>query len=177
VGVAMGRAGTEVAKEAAEIVITDDDFATIVAAVDEGRVVYRNLGKAVLLLLSTGLAEVVDVLGVPVFMHRSEMLVYDALEQSAVMFGLPVERRENGERRRGAPGEAERAPRAGRPSGDGGEARPEALSQTHSKRYSDPSAFETSSQRSSPWPEIRTFQGWQQTSQSWMKEPRTSGSR
>ena len=58
VGVAMGRTGTEVAKEAAAIVVTDDDFATIVEAVAEGRVVYRNLRKALLLLLSTGLAEV-----------------------------------------------------------------------------------------------------------------------
>jgi P-type Ca2+ transporter type 2C len=58
VGIALGMAGTEVAKEAAEIVVTDDNFATIVEAVDEGRVVYRNLKKAVLLLLSTGLAEI-----------------------------------------------------------------------------------------------------------------------
>ena len=62
VGVAMGRTGTEVAKEAAAVVVTDDDFATIVAAVEEGRVVYRNLRKVLLLLLSTGLAQVVIVL-------------------------------------------------------------------------------------------------------------------
>ena len=42
-----------------------------------------------------GLAGVVDALGVPVFMHRNETLVYDALEQSALMFGLPVPRRVN----------------------------------------------------------------------------------
>jgi Ca2+-transporting ATPase len=62
VGVAMGASGTEVAKEAAKIVIGDDNFATIVAAVEEGRVVYRNLQKALLLLLSTGLAEVLVLL-------------------------------------------------------------------------------------------------------------------
>jgi magnesium-transporting ATPase (P-type) len=62
VGVAMGRTGTEVAKEAAEIVVGDDNFATIVAAVEEGRVVYRNIRKAVLLLLSTSAAEVVVLL-------------------------------------------------------------------------------------------------------------------
>jgi Ca2+-transporting ATPase len=62
VGVAMGLTGTEVAKQAAKIVITDDNFATIVAAVEEGRVVYRNLRKIVLYLLSTSLAEVVVLL-------------------------------------------------------------------------------------------------------------------
>ncbi|MBL8842645.1 MAG: HAD-IC family P-type ATPase [Planctomycetes bacterium] len=58
VGIAMGRSGTEVAKEAAKIVLVDDDFSTIVAAVEEGRVVYRNLKKSVLLLFSTSSAEV-----------------------------------------------------------------------------------------------------------------------
>ncbi|MBK7539216.1 MAG: HAD-IC family P-type ATPase [Myxococcales bacterium] len=58
VGVAMGGSGTEVAKEASKIVIGDDNFATIVAAVEEGRVVYRNIKKAVLLLFSTSAAEV-----------------------------------------------------------------------------------------------------------------------
>jgi magnesium-transporting ATPase (P-type) len=62
VGVAMGVTGTEVAKESAEIVVGDDNFATIVAAVEEGRVVYRNIKKAVLLLFSTSAAEVVVLL-------------------------------------------------------------------------------------------------------------------
>ncbi len=63
VGVAMGLTGTEVAKEAAKIVIGDDNFATIVAAVEEGRVVYRNIKKVVLYLFSTSMAEVVVLLG------------------------------------------------------------------------------------------------------------------
>lgn len=58
VGIAMGVTGTEVAKDSSEIVIADDNFATIVAAVEEGRVVYRNIKKAVLLLFSTSAAEV-----------------------------------------------------------------------------------------------------------------------
>jgi Ca2+-transporting ATPase len=62
VGVAMGIAGTEVAKEAAKIVIADDNFATIVAAVEEGRVVYRNIKKVVLLLFSSSAAEVLVLL-------------------------------------------------------------------------------------------------------------------
>ncbi|MFM2420544.1 MAG: hypothetical protein RL385_5267, partial [Pseudomonadota bacterium] len=58
VGVAMGITGTDVAKQAAKVVITDDCFASIVAAVEEGRVVYGNIKKSVLLLLSTSFAEV-----------------------------------------------------------------------------------------------------------------------
>jgi len=63
VGVAMGLTGTDVAKEAAKIVVTDDNFGSIVAAVEEGRVVYHNIKKAVLLLMSTSFAEVVVLLG------------------------------------------------------------------------------------------------------------------
>jgi Ca2+-transporting ATPase len=63
VGVAMGRTGTEVAKQAADVVLTRDDFATIVAAVEEGRLVFANLRKALVLLLSTALAEVAVLLG------------------------------------------------------------------------------------------------------------------
>ncbi len=59
VGVAMGITGTEVAKSAARIVVTDDNFATIVAAIEQGRVVYANLKKVILYLLATSLAEVV----------------------------------------------------------------------------------------------------------------------
>lgn len=58
VGVAMGITGTEVAKMAAKVVITDDDFATIVRAVEEGRVVHANLKKAILYLVSTAAAGV-----------------------------------------------------------------------------------------------------------------------
>ena len=63
VGVAMGITGTDVAKEAAKIIIMDDNFGSIVAAVEEGRVVYHNIKKAVLLLMSTSFAEVLVLLG------------------------------------------------------------------------------------------------------------------
>ena len=63
IGVAMGIIGTEVAKNAADMVITDDNFATIVKAVEQGRVVYRNLKKVILYLIATSLAEITVLLG------------------------------------------------------------------------------------------------------------------
>ena len=57
VGVAMGIKGTEVAKEAAEVVLADDNFASIAHAVEEGRTVYDNIRKAILFLLPTSVAE------------------------------------------------------------------------------------------------------------------------
>jgi Ca2+-transporting ATPase len=58
VGVAMGRRGTDVAKESAALIITDDNFASIVAGIAEGRVAYANIRKVVFMLVSTGAAEV-----------------------------------------------------------------------------------------------------------------------
>ncbi len=58
VGVAMGLRGTEVAKESADLVITDDNFASIVAGIAEGRAAYRNIRKVVLMSVATGAAEV-----------------------------------------------------------------------------------------------------------------------
>jgi magnesium-transporting ATPase (P-type) len=60
-GVAMGRAGTDVAREAADLIITDDDFSSIVEGIEEGRVAYENIRKATYLLVSTGAGEVVVV--------------------------------------------------------------------------------------------------------------------
>ncbi len=62
VGVAMGRAGTDVAREAAELIVTNDEFASIVAGVEEGRVAYGNVRKVVQLLVATGAGEVVLVM-------------------------------------------------------------------------------------------------------------------
>ncbi|MGA7801418.1 MAG: cation-transporting P-type ATPase, partial [Gammaproteobacteria bacterium] len=57
VGVAMGMKGTEAAKEAAEMVLTDDNFASIVAGIEEGRTVYDNIKKSILFILPTNAAE------------------------------------------------------------------------------------------------------------------------
>jgi len=88
VGVAMGMTGTEVAKEAANIVLGDDDFATIVAAVEEGRVVYRNLKKAVLLLFSTSAAEVAVLLLAMLLGHPPPFAAVQILWNNLVTEGL-----------------------------------------------------------------------------------------
>ena len=62
VGVAMGQKGTEAAKEAAEMVLTDDNFSTIVQAVEEGRTVYDNLKKSILFILPTNGGEALTII-------------------------------------------------------------------------------------------------------------------
>jgi Ca2+-transporting ATPase len=59
VGIAMGKSGTDVARETAELIITDDDFSSMVAGVEEGRIAYANVRKVIFLLISTGAAELV----------------------------------------------------------------------------------------------------------------------
>jgi calcium-translocating P-type ATPase len=62
IGVAMGRGGTDVARDAADLILTDDNFASIVAGIEEGRVAYENLRKVILLTISTGAAEILLVM-------------------------------------------------------------------------------------------------------------------
>lgn len=62
IGVAMGKTGTDVAREAADMVITDDNFASIFHAVEEGRVVFDNIRKVILFLIPTGFAAIVSIL-------------------------------------------------------------------------------------------------------------------
>lgn len=62
IGVAMGLSGTDVAREASDIVLTDDNFVSIAAAVEEGRVVFDNVRKVTYFLLSTGAASIVAIL-------------------------------------------------------------------------------------------------------------------
>ena len=63
IGVAMGLTGTDVAKEASDMVIVDDNFASIFNAVEEGRVVFDNIRKVTLFLIPTGFAAVLSILG------------------------------------------------------------------------------------------------------------------
>lgn len=67
IGIAMGRGGTEVAKEAADMVLTDDDFATIEAAVEEGRGVFDNLTKFIVWTLPTNMGEGLVILAAILF--------------------------------------------------------------------------------------------------------------
>lgn len=62
IGVAMGKKGTDVAKEASDIIITDDNYASIVKAVEEGRTIYDNVLKSIRYLLSTNISELVTIL-------------------------------------------------------------------------------------------------------------------
>jgi P-type Ca2+ transporter type 2C len=73
IGVGMGRCGSEVSRRAADLVLADDNFATIIAAVAEGRRIYENIRRALQFLLSSNLAEVLTILvgsllGVTVFL-------------------------------------------------------------------------------------------------------------
>jgi Ca2+-transporting ATPase len=62
IGIAMGLNGTDVAREASDIVLTDDNFATIVAAIEQGRTVYRNIRKFITYILASNVAEMVPFL-------------------------------------------------------------------------------------------------------------------
>lgn len=63
IGVAMGKGGTDVARASADLVLTDDNFASIVAGIEEGRITYANIRRIVIFLLATGIAEIAMFLG------------------------------------------------------------------------------------------------------------------
>jgi magnesium-transporting ATPase (P-type) len=105
VGVAMGITGTEVAKEAAKIVITDDNFTTLVAAIEEGRVVYQNIKKLILFLFVTSLDEVAVlflalVLGYPPPFAAVQILWINLVTEGALTINLVMEPAEGDEMQR-----------------------------------------------------------------------------
>lgn len=96
IGVAMGKTGTEVSKEASDMIITDDNFATIVRAVEEGRRVYDNIRKASSYLLSCNFAEVMTIflgvmLGLPVPLLALQILWINLITDEFPAIGLSVE--------------------------------------------------------------------------------------
>ena len=95
IGVAMGRGGTAAAREAADLILTDDNFASIVAGIEEGRIAYDNIRKLVLLLVGTGVGEIVLFLlavgaGLPPPLLAAQMLwlnmVTNGLQDVALAF-------------------------------------------------------------------------------------------
>ena len=105
VGVAMGITGTEVAKGAAKIVITDDNFATIVRAIEQGRLVYANLQKLLLFLFATSLDEVIILLGAlllgyPLPLAAVQILWINLVTEGTLTVNLVMEGPEGDEMRR-----------------------------------------------------------------------------
>jgi P-type Ca2+ transporter type 2C len=90
VGVAMGRSGTEAARQAAEVVLTDDDFATIIAAIREGRIIGDNVRKFVAFLLSANLGEIVLFAVAIVAGLGAPMTVVQVLTVNLLTDGLPA---------------------------------------------------------------------------------------
>ena len=90
IGVAMGITGTEVTKEAATMVLTDDNFATIVGAVKEGRVIYDNLVKFVRFQLSTNMGAIQAVLGASLMGWSTPFTAIQILWINIIMDGPPA---------------------------------------------------------------------------------------
>ena len=90
VGIAMGKTGTEVAKQAADMIITDDNFSTIVAAVEEGRGIYNNIRKTLQYLLAGNIGELLLIAACIVMGLPSPLLPVHLLWINLVTDGLPA---------------------------------------------------------------------------------------
>ena len=90
IGCAMGITGTDVAKGAADMTLTDDNFATIVDAVREGRGIYANIKKVVGFLLGTNIGEVITVFVAMLLWHKSPLLSLQLLWINLVTDSLPA---------------------------------------------------------------------------------------
>lgn len=96
IGAAMGMTGTDVAKGAADMILTDDNFATIVSAVQEGRTIYENIRKSIHFLLSCNVGEIVVIfvavmLGMPMPLKPIHILWINLLTDSFPALALGVE--------------------------------------------------------------------------------------
>ncbi len=79
IGIAMGQNGTDVAREAADIVLTDDNFATIVVAIEQGRSVYQNIRKFMTYILASNVAELVPFLAMVLFKIPPALIIMQIL--------------------------------------------------------------------------------------------------
>ncbi len=96
VGVAMGKNGTDVARQAADVVLTDDNFATLVKAVEQGRCVYANIRKFVRYLLSCNIGEVLTMflgilMGMPVVLLPTQLLLVNLVTDGLPAIALGLE--------------------------------------------------------------------------------------
>lgn len=99
VGIAMGMVGTDVAKNAADIVLTDDNFATIAKAIAQGRGIYENIRKAVLFLLSSNFGEIITMLaavicGLAAPLRSSHILWINLITDSLPALALGIDEEE-----------------------------------------------------------------------------------
>jgi len=97
IGVAMGITGTDVAKETADMVLTDDNYASIVSAVEQGRVIYSNIRKFVFFLLSSNIAEIMIIFlatlaGLPSPLTAIQLLWLNLITDGAPALALAVEK-------------------------------------------------------------------------------------
>lgn len=90
IGVAMGITGTDVAKETADMVLTDDNYASIVSAIEQGRIIYSNIRKFVYFLLSCNMAEICVIFLATIFGWKSPLTAIQLLWLNLATDGAPA---------------------------------------------------------------------------------------